>query len=84
VNGGYRCVAHPQADEVLLRSAPAVRRFLLGRFDNLAADSFLSNEAHFTDEAGREVQLQAAGRHVITYWADHAEKEVRIFAIEIV
>lgn len=34
------------------------------------------------DEAGRVVQIKIIGDYAITYWADHAVKEVKVTRIE--
>jgi hypothetical protein len=35
-----------------------------------------------TDDTGRPLQVKLHGKHLITYWPDHAVKEIRIVAIE--
>ena len=34
------------------------------------------------DESGRLIQIKILGNHALTYWADHAVKEVKVIKIE--
>jgi mRNA-degrading endonuclease RelE of RelBE toxin-antitoxin system len=82
VSSGYRWVAHQQAVEFLLRLPSANRRFLIEQLDKLADDPNQETDSILKEPGGRTLQLKIAGHFIITYWPDHAVKEVRIVAIE--
>jgi hypothetical protein len=84
VSSDYRWVAHQQAVEILLRLSPSNRGLVLEQLDGLVADPFAVSDAHVSDDDGRDLQIKIAGRFIITYWPDHAVKEVRVLAIETV
>jgi mRNA-degrading endonuclease RelE of RelBE toxin-antitoxin system len=46
--------------------------------ESLAGNPFREGDATIPDEHGRTVQVKMLGRLVLFYWADHAEKEVRV------
>ena len=61
----------------LLASAPKERRLLVEIFSRMAETPFA--EPDFKElVAGREVLVRFFGQFAITYWLDHAVKEVRI------
>jgi len=84
VSSAYRWVAHQQAVELLLHLPAVRRRFLIAELDALAGDPFQEAAAPLEEPGGRMLQLRIAGPFIITYWPDHAVKEVCIVAIEIV
>jgi hypothetical protein len=82
VSSAYRWVAHQQAVEFVLRLPSARRRYLIEQLDRLVNDPFQEADATLEEPTGRTLQLKIAGPFIITYWADHAVKEIRIVAIE--
>ena len=80
----YRWIADQQAVEVILRLPAARRQQLLQQFDALAESPFQSGDVQVTEDSGRELQLKVIEPYIVTYWADHATKELRIVSIEIV
>jgi hypothetical protein len=58
------------------------RKALLDFFERLARDPFTETEWVVTDAAGRPNCRAAVGRFLVTFWADHAAREVRIVKIE--
>ena len=58
------------------------RRQLLGFFDRLAANPFMESDWTVDDSTGRTHYRLPVGRYLLTYWADHAAREVRIVKLE--
>jgi hypothetical protein len=73
----YRLVIEGAVLADLLASAPKERRLLADSFARLVATPFA--EPDFKEVvAGREVLVRFFGQFAVTYWLDHAVKEVRI------
>ena len=51
---------------------------VLNFIESLAGNPFREGDATIPDEHGRAVQVKLLGRLVLFYWADHADKEVRV------
>jgi len=66
--------------DVLLLDKPGRReRAQILRFlDDLAADPFQEGDFQDRDDDGRIVQIKIIARFALTFWADHAAKEVRV------
>ena len=58
------------------------RKALLDFFDRLAADPFQESDWTIEDSTGRTHYRALVGRHLVTWWADHAVREVRIAKLE--
>ena len=84
MNNGYRWVAHQQAVEFLLHLPSSTRLLLIEQLDKLADDPSQETDSSLEEAGGRKLQLKVSGRFIITFWPDHAVKEVRIVAIEAV
>ena len=80
----YRWIADQQDIEVILRLPASRRQHLLQQFDALADNPFQIGDAQMTDDSGRELQLKIIEPYIVTYWPDHAVKELRIVSIETV
>jgi hypothetical protein len=48
----------------------------------LADDPFRRGDYQDKDSAGHELQVKIVGGEAITYWADHAVKEIKIINIQ--
>ena len=55
---------------------------ILSFFENLANDPDRPGDYTERDDAGRSVQIKIVGDFALTYWADHAVKEVKVTKIE--
>jgi hypothetical protein len=51
-------------------------------FRSLANQPHQSGDHFFRDSVGREIQKKRFGEWWISYWPDHAEKEVRIVGVQ--
>lgn len=84
MNGSYRWVAHQRVVEAILKWRAGQRQYVLDQLDTLAGDPFQANDVGLRDDDGRDLQLKIGGSFIITYWVDHAHKEVRILDVEVV
>lgn len=71
--------------EVLQLQKPSRRdRDLILRFlEGLQRDPYGQGDYEETDEVGRPVWIKVVGKYALTYWADHAVKEVKVTRIEL-
>ena len=58
------------------------RKVLPDFFDRLAANPFLESDWLIDDATGRTHYCQPVGKHLVTYWADHAIREVKVVKLE--
>ena len=70
--------------EVLRLDRPSKRdRELILKFlEALADDPSRRGDYQERDDVGRPVQIKVVGKFALTYWADHAVKEVKVTKIE--
>lgn len=70
--------------EVLQLERPArrERERILAFLESLADNPGKTGDYEERDEAGRPVQIKIVGDYALTYWADHAVKEVKVTKIE--
>ncbi len=70
--------------EVLQLDRPSRRERdgILAFLESLAENPNRPGDYEERDEAGRPVQIKIVGDHALTYWADHAVKEVKVTKIE--
>jgi hypothetical protein len=66
-----------------LFSLPAKQRERFVKiFHNLANEPYQAGEYFFMDSVGREIQKKRFAEWWISYWADHAAKEMRIVGVQ--
>ena len=58
------------------------RSRLLQAFEALAETPFLPNDARQSDLSGRPLSVRRFGEWTLTWWVDHAAKQVHILAME--
>lgn len=58
------------------------RKLLLDLFDRLAANPSMKTDWTVDDAEGRTHYRTITGRYLVTYWTDHAAREVRIAKLE--
>ena len=78
----YDVVAPLSRLAVFHRATRRERKTLLDYFDQLARLPATTSEWTLIDQAGRTNYQTAVGRFLITYWADHAAREVRIVRLD--
>jgi mRNA-degrading endonuclease RelE of RelBE toxin-antitoxin system len=74
----YRYVLDDSVAESILSLSNRQRERFIQIFRTLADDPFQSGEQTFKDSLGRNIQKKKFDRWLISYWPDHAVKEVRI------
>ena len=70
------------AVESLLRLPARERDFLISVFRHLAANPYQNGESFFHDPVGRQIQRKLFGNWMVSFWSDHAVKEVRIVGVQ--
>ncbi|MSU57896.1 MAG: hypothetical protein EXS35_06890 [Pedosphaera sp.] len=73
-------------NEAALASAPrsGSQRQLVMRFVRALADNpFTTGDFSEKDESGRTIQVKVVGRFAITFWANHADCEVKVTHIKL-
>ena len=78
----YQVVLHADLVDILFQLQPRERRQVIRFFETLANRPGLPGDYVEMDSDGRENQVTVLGRWAVTYWADHAVKEVRVVALE--
>lgn len=78
----YDVVVHRTAVSFLLGRPSRERRLLLHFLDELGNDPYRSGDFEVSDQTGRGQQVKRIGGLYITFWPDHAIKEVRVTDIE--
>ena len=58
------------------------RKALLDCFGRLAGNPFMESDWTMDDSTGRTHYRLVIGRYLMTYWSDHAAREVRIVKLE--
>ena len=66
----------------LERPSRGERERILSFLEKLGEDPNKLGDYLESDEAGRNVQIKIIGDYALTYWADHAVKEVKVTKIE--
>jgi hypothetical protein len=74
----YEVVMQSATVERLMACSRPVRQTLMDQLIRLAANPFTKGQRSVVDLSGREHQVMVAGPWEVTYWPDHAMKELRI------
>lgn len=77
----YSYAADASVVELLLSSGRRDRDALMRCFASLSENPFQPGEFQVRDSAGRPLEVMRSGWWLVTYWADHGAKEVRIVAL---
>ena len=79
----YRVVLFSEILDMLLhRIRSSERERVIDFFETLANRPSMSGDYEETDSDGRINQVKIVGRWAITYWPDHAVREIRVVRIE--
>ncbi len=78
----YNVILHPQAWGTLSSISGARRRQLLAVLEQLATDPFRSGALQQRDQAGRINEVALLGDWLVTFWVDHAAREIRVVVLE--
>ena len=66
----------------LARPTPQDREKMLSFLESLAKDPNKAGDFEEHDDIGRPVQTKIIGNYALTYWADHAVKEIKVVKVE--
>ena len=78
----YEVILHAQAWTVLAATRGSERRRLLAVLDQVAVDPFRVGDFQQRDQSGRTYEVAMLGEWLVTYWSDHAVREIRVVALE--
>ena len=79
----YDYVLTAAATHVVLASPKRLRQEILAELAQLALDPFSVPDLEEIGPSGRKYAIRVRERIVLTYWVDHAAKEVRVLRVEI-
>ena len=79
---GYDYSLDRSAVTVLAASSAREQRLLLAAFDQLAQHPHTRGDYSYTDSDGRTNEVLDLGGFIVTFWADHAVRLVRVLLIE--
>lgn len=79
----YDYVLTAAAAHVVLGSSKRLRREILTELERLAREPFSEPDLEETGPSGRKFAIRVRERIILTYWVDHAVKEVRVIRVEI-
>lgn len=54
------------------------KHFITRLFEQLADNPFRTGDYTEPDDVGRPIEVLIVGRYAVCYWANHADKEVKI------
>ncbi|MBA2430515.1 MAG: hypothetical protein H0V56_00185 [Chthoniobacterales bacterium] len=74
----YNFALDAEARHVLLRCKTSDRQQLVKFFQALADDPYRRGDFNGTNADDRAVEVALCGRFLVTYWSDHAVKQVRV------
>lgn len=66
----------------LLSLEKAEIRFIESRLISLGKNPFTAGDFQETNAEGRTVEVLVRGKYMVTFWADHAVKELRVIRLE--
>ena len=79
----YDYVLTAAAAHVVLGSAKRLRQEILAELERLSREPFREPDLEETGPFGRKYAIRVRERFILTYWVDHAVKEVRVIRVEI-
>ena len=79
----YDYVLRASAARVVLGSSKRLRREILSELERLAREPFSKPDLEETGPSGRTYAIRVRERIILTYWVDHAAREVCVIRVEI-
>jgi mRNA-degrading endonuclease RelE of RelBE toxin-antitoxin system len=65
-----------------MRSIPnTARRRISALIDSLSADPALNGDYQISDRTGRSIEIKILQSYAITFWVDHAAREIKVIDI---
>jgi hypothetical protein len=78
----YELLLHEEAWTALSGASKPERQRLFAHLGSLKDDPFREGDFPEQDACGRRNQVLLLDEWLITYWSDHAAREVRVLALE--
>lgn len=82
MNDGWELVIHGPTLSFLLSCRASERHRILNFCNQLVSDPYQHGDYQEFDLTGRQLEVRIVGNWAITFWTDHAVKEVRVVRIE--
>lgn len=79
---GYELVLSEAAVFRLVAASKAGQRRIGRLLDRIKSEPFQAGDLHESDADGRVHEIVLDGDWLVTFWTDHAAKEVRVVRIE--
>ena len=84
MNLGYEFSLVGEAARTLIALPPKRRRKAMALIEGLAADPFTEPDLRDNGPSGRTYSILVRDDLLLTYWVDHAAKDLRVLRIEFV
>lgn len=68
---------------MVLGCSKQLRQGILAELERLSREPFNEPDLEETGPSGRKFAIRVSERIILTYWVDHAVKEVRVIRVEI-
>jgi hypothetical protein len=78
----YRVFIAADVIAVLRAVRGSEKRLVTRLFEHLADNPFRTGDYVERDDVGRPIQVLIVGRHAVCFWANHADKEVKIIDLK--
>lgn len=78
----YNIFLRLEATEAIRAVRGAQRTRISAFIDLLANDPFQVGDYTERDESNRQIEIKVIGQYAITFWSDHAVKEVKVVDIQ--
>jgi hypothetical protein len=78
----YTLFVHGEVMNRLLQTTSARRQMLLAFFDRLAENPFQDGDFVVNDSLDRKSQVKQVGRWLVTFYADHAVREIQVLDLQ--
>ncbi len=78
----YALVLHEEAARRLVTASRAEQQRVGAILDELKGSPFRKGDLQERDAVGRENEIMVVGDWLVTFWVDHAVREIRVVRIE--
>ena len=79
---GYQVVLQPKAWTVLAKTVGRNKRRLLALLEGLQGKPFRAGDFQQQDDTGRWNEVVLMENWLVTYWCDHAVREIRVVNLQ--
>jgi hypothetical protein len=78
----YEVILHERAWAALNAAKAAEKNRLLALLDEMRAAPFRSGDLQQIDETGRVYEVVLSGDWLVSFWSDHAVREIRVVNLQ--